>query len=252
MRINTAKQKMLQGKPSFGYHIGLGSPLAAEALAHSGIDFILLDRQHGSWGDDSAIAALVAMQSGSAIPMARVARNDYTLIGRLLDDGCMGIVVPMVHTREDAIAAADACRLPPVGTRSWGWGRARLYGDSYPDEVNEQIFVAVQIESAQAVKNCEAIMSVPGVDGCWTGPADLALSMGIDPRQQGQSEEHARALEKIIQACKNTGKIPGIAAGSPEEGKRRADQGFQYIVAGGDIGFLISGAKAGLKTLGLA
>lgn len=252
MRINTAKQKMLQGKPAFGYHIGLGSPLVAEMLAHCGIDFILLDRQHGSWGEDSAIAALVAMHSGSAIPMARVARNDYTLIGRLLDDGCMGIVVPMVHTREDAIAAADACRLPPVGTRSWGWGRARLYGDAYPDEVNEQIFVAVQIESAQAVENCEAIMSVPGVDGCWTGPADLALSMGIDPRKQGASEEHARALEKIIQACKNTGKIPGIAAGSPEEGKRRAEQGFQFIVAGGDGGFVLGGALAGLKVLGLA
>ena len=252
MRINTAKQKMLQGKPAFGYGLGLGSPIAAEALAHCGIDFLLLDRQHGSWGDDQAIQALVAMHSGTAIPMARVARNDYTLIGRLLDDGCMGIIVPMVHTPEDAKAAADACRLPPVGTRSWGWGRARLYGDDYPDTVNDQIFVAVQIESVQAVENCEAIMATPGVDGCWTGPADLALSMGVDPRKQGRSEEHARALEKIIQACKNTGTIPGIAAGSPSNGKQRAEQGFQFIVCGGDGGFLMDGALAGLKTLGLA
>src|SRR4051812_20690750 len=87
MRINTAKQKMLQGKPAFGYGLGLGTIVAAEALAHCGIDFLLLDRQHGSWGDDQAIAALVAMHSGTAIPMARVARNDYTLIGRLLDEG---------------------------------------------------------------------------------------------------------------------------------------------------------------------
>jgi len=251
MRINTAKQKMLKGEPSFGYAIGLGSPIAAEALANCGVDHIMLDRQHGSWGDDSAIAALVAMHGGSAIPMARVARNDYTLIGRLLDEGCMGIIVPMVHTVADAKAAADACRLPPVGTRSWGWGRARLYGDDYPDAVNDQIFVAVQIESKQAVANCEAIMATPGVDGCWTGPADLALSMGVDPRQQGQSEEHARALETIIQACKNTGKIPGIAAGSPEEGKRRADQGFQYIICGSDGGFMLAGAAAGLKYLGV-
>ena len=252
MRINTAKQKMLRGEPSFGYAIGLGSLIAAEALANCGIDHILLDRQHGSWGDDSAIAALVAMHGGTAIPMARVARNDYTLIGRLLDEGCMGIIVPMVHTPADAKAAADACRLPPVGTRSWGWGRARLYGDDYPDTVNDQIFVAVQIESVQAVENVEAIMATPGVDGCWTGPADLALSMGVDPRKQGESDQHARALETIVQACKNTGKIPGIAAGSPEEGKRRAEQGFQYIVCGGDGGFMMAGALAGLKTLGLA
>jgi len=112
--------------------------------------------------------------------------------------------------------------------------------------------VAVQIESIQAVENCEAIMSVPGVDGCWTGPADLALSMGIDPRRQAEDDRHARALEQIVQACKNTGKVPGIAAGSPEDGKRRAEQGFQYIVAGSDLGFMLAGAAAGLKTIGLS
>ena len=252
MRTNTAKQKMLAGKPAFGYALSLGSPLAAEALAHSGIDFILLDRQHGSFGDDSTIASLVAMAAAPAIPMARVARNDYTLIGRLLDEGMMGIVVPMVHTREDAEAASSACHLPPTGSRSWGWGRARLYGDDYPDTVSEQLFVAVQIESIQAVENCEAIMSTPGIDGCWTGPADLALSMGTDPRKQADDERHARALEKIVQACKDTGKVPGIACGSPEEGKRRVEQGFQYIVAGSDVGFMLAGAKAGLKTMGVA
>src|SRR5581483_1040190 len=102
MRTNTAKQKMLQGKPAFGYALALGSPIAAEALAQSGIDFILLDTQHGSFGPDSTIACFMAMAAGDAIPMARVARNDYTMIGRLLDEGALGIVVPMVHTAEEA------------------------------------------------------------------------------------------------------------------------------------------------------
>src|SRR3982751_6736501 len=168
MRTNTAKQKMLQGKPAFGYALALGSPLAAEALASTGIDFIMLDNQHGSFGPDSTIACFTAMAGGSAIPMARVARKDYTMIGRLLDEGALGIVVPMVHTVELAQAAADACRLPPVGTRSWGWGRASIFGADYPDTVNDQIFVAVQIESRLAVENVEAIMATPGVDGCWT------------------------------------------------------------------------------------
>ena len=252
MRTNNAKQKMLQGQPAFGYALGLGSALAAEALAHSGIDFILLDRQHGSFGEDSTIAALVAMSGAPATPMARVSRNDYTMIGRLLDDGMMGIIVPMVHTREDAEAAANACRLPPVGTRSWGWGRAALYGADYPDWVNDQMFVAVQIESAQAVENCEAIMSVPGVDACWTGPADLALSMGIDPRKQAEDERHARALEKILEACRNTGKAPGIACGSPEQAKSRADEGWRFLVAAGDLGLMMTAARDGLKTMGLA
>ena len=252
MRINEAKQKLLRGEPAFGYALGLGSPLAAEALAKCGIDFVMLDRQHGSWGEDSTIAALVAMSGGPAVPMARVSRNDYTMIGRLLDDGMLGIIVPMVHTREDAEAAANACRLPPVGTRSWGWGRAALYGDDYPDWVNDQMFVAVQIESAQAVENCEAIMSVPGIDACWTGPADLALSMGIDPRRQAEDERHARALEKIIQACKNTGKAPGIACGSPEQAKSRADEGWRLLVAAGDLGLMLTAARSGLKTMGIS
>ena len=102
MKVNTAKEKMKEGKPAFGYALSQGSPLNAEVLSNCGIDFLLLDRQHGSWGEDSTIAAFTAMASGSAVPMARVARNDYTMIGRLLDEGALGIIVPMVHTPEDA------------------------------------------------------------------------------------------------------------------------------------------------------
>jgi 4-hydroxy-2-oxoheptanedioate aldolase len=249
MRANTAKQQMAQGKPAFGYSLGLGSPLAAEALAQSGIDFILLDNQHGSFGPDSTIACLMAMASGSAIPMARVARNDYTMIGRLLDEGTLGIVIPMVHTVEEARAAAAACRLPPVGNRSWGWGRAARYGADYADRINDEVFVAVQLESIQAVENAEAIMSVPGVDGCWAGPADLALSMGIHPGRANDDERHARALERVVAACRNTGTIPGLSCGSPEEMVRRAAQGFQFVTGGSDMGFILEGAAAGITTL---
>lgn len=251
MRINHAKAKMLEGKPAYGYSLGLGSVVAAEALSNCGIDWILLDTQHGSWGQESIINAFIAMRSASAVPMTRVARNDYTLIGRLLDEGSMGIIVPMVNTVEDARAAADACRLPPVGKRSWGWGGAGHYGADYPDQINAQLFVAVQIESIQAVENCEAIMSVEGIDGCWAGPADMALSMGIDPRDAPNHDAHARALEQVVTACKNAGKAPGLACSTPEEAKRRADQGFQFLTAGGDAGFMLAGATEGHKTLGL-
>ncbi len=249
--VNTAKQKMLAGGPAFGYSIGLGSPLAAELLAYSGIDFILLETQHGSWGHDGAIAALAAMAGGSAVPMARVAKNDYFLIGKLLDQGAMGIVIPMVDTPEQAKAAADACRLPPRGNRSWGVGRARVFGADYADWVDDQMFVAVQIESATAVENAEAIMATPGVDGCWAGPADLGLSMGIHPRDHAKDERHGRALERIVAACHNTGKIPGLACGTAEEARLRVAEGFQYLTAGSDAGFLLSGAAAGLKAVGL-
>ncbi len=251
MQLNTAKQKMLEGKPAFGYSLGMGSALAAETLARCGIDFLLLETQHGSWGHDSAIAALMGMAGGTAIPMARVVKNEYFLIGKLLDQGTMGVIVPMVDTPEQAKAAADACRLPPRGTRSWGVGRARVFGDDYGEWIDDQLFVAVQLESIQAVDNAEAIMATPGVDGCWAGPADLALSMGIHPKDMANDDRHARALERVVQACRNTGKIPGLACASPEEAKRRAEQGFQFLTAGSDVGFMLAGARAGLQTLGL-
>jgi len=249
MKVNTAKQTMLAGKPAFGFSLGLGSSLAAEALADSGVDFVMLDRQHGSWGDDATIAALAAMRNGSAVPMARVLQNDFSLIGRLLDEGMMGIIIPMVNTAADAKKVADACHFPPKGQRSWGWGRARVYGGDYADWISEQLFVAVQLESAEAVENAEAILATPGIDGCWVGPSDLSLSLGFHPSEMDERAEHARALEKVLKACANTGKIPGIAGRSVADAVKRAEAGFQFITASSDIGFILSGAEAALKTL---
>jgi 4-hydroxy-2-oxoheptanedioate aldolase len=251
VQVNTAKQKMRAGQPAYGLGLGLGSPLAAELLSRSGIDWLLLDTQHGAWGHDGAIAALMAMGGGSATPMARVAKNDYFLIGKLLDQGALGIVVPMVDTPELARAAADACRLPPHGTRSWGVGRASIYGNDYFDWINEQVFVGIQIESIQAVERAEAIMATPGIDGCWAGPADLALSMGLDPRKAGDDDRHGQALEQILAACRNTGKVPGLACASPDEARRRAEHGWQFLTAGSDAGFMMGAVRTGLGVLGL-
>jgi 4-hydroxy-2-oxoheptanedioate aldolase len=181
--------------------------------------------------------------------MARVARNDYTLIGRLLDEGALGIVVPMVHTPEEARVAAEACRFPPDGTRSWGWGRAGRSGDDYGDVVNAQVFVAVQIESMEAVENSEAIMATPGVDGCWIGPSDLALSLGLHPSNAAGDERHEQAIAHVLDACRNTGKIPGFASYTPEEARLRAEQGFVFLTLGSDVEILLVGARAGVEQL---
>lgn len=252
MKTNKTREKLKAGKPAFGFGLGLASPIAAEALAATAIDFLMVDNQHGSFGPESTIACFMAIATGQATPMARVARNDYTMVGRLLDEGCMGIVFPMIHTAADAKQAADSSRLPPVGNRSWGWGRAARYGADYPDWVNEQVLVIVQIESIAAVENAEAILSTPGVDGCWLGPADMALSMGIDPRKAPTDDRHVKATERVLQACKNTGKAAGFACNSTEEARRRADAGWQFLTAGSDMGFVLGGAAGALKTLGVS
>lgn len=249
MKLNTAKQKMLRGEPTFGYSAKLGSPVAAELLGNAGVDFVMLDGQHGSWGNESVVQGITAVCATPAMPFARVIHNTYSEIARLLDAGVLGIIVPMIDTVEQARAVAAACRYPPVGERSFGWGRAIAYGDDYADWINEQLFVAVQIESVEALKNVEAIMATPGIDGCMTGPADLALSMGFHPRDAGKHDEHAQALERIVQACRDTGKIPGIDTGGagPESAPKRIEQGFIFVPMGSDAKFIMGGAAAGVK-----
>ena len=246
---NTAKQRMDAGEPVFGWSLGLGSPLAAERLAQTGVEFIMIDGQHGSFGSDSTIATLMAIVAGGATPMVRVASNDYTMIGRVLDDGALGVVVPMVHTAADAQRAADACRYPSMGTRSWGWARAAAYGDDYPDAINQEVFLAVQIESTQAVQNAEAILGTDGVDGCWIGPSDLTLSLGYRPGSDDGRKALAEAVDKIHSACEKAGKIAGYACGGPEEARAFADRGFRFLTAGSDVDFMISGAKQGMNVL---
>jgi 4-hydroxy-2-oxoheptanedioate aldolase len=247
---NTAKAIMQSGEPAFGWGLGLGSPLVAERMAQTGVDFLLVDAQHGSFSADSVLPLVfMAINAGGSVPMARVARNDYTLIGRLLDEGALGIVVPMVHTAADAKAAADACRFPTNGTRSWGWARAAAYGDDYPTAVDNEIFLAVQIESAEAVENAEAILGTEGVDGCWIGPSDLTLSLGYRPGSEDGKKALRAATDKVLEACAKTGKVPGYAGSSPTEGRELAERGFRYITAGSDAGFMISGARAGIKIL---
>jgi 4-hydroxy-2-oxoheptanedioate aldolase len=115
--------------------------------------------------------------------------------------------------------------------------------------INAQLFVAVQIESAEAVADAEAIMATPGVDGCWIGPGDLALSLGIHPRDVQGDERHEQAIARVLDACRNTGKIPGFAAYTPQEARLRAAQGFLFLTAGSDVEIMLTGARAGVHDL---
>lgn len=248
MRTNTAKTKLASGGVALGYMAKLGSPVAAEILSTSGVDVVSLDGQHGSWGPESLVQGLIAICAGPAVPMARVASNNYMLIGQLLDAGALGLIVPLVDTAEQARAAASAVRYPPTGDRSWGWGRASAYGEDYAARINDEFLLLVQIESVQAVANAEAILSVPGVDGCLVGPADLSLSMGFHPREALRREDHARMLERIVQACRDTGKVPGIDTGTPEPVALRVQQGFRFILVGADSRFLEGAVAAGVRT----
>lgn len=241
---------MLVGKPAIGAEVGLGSPLSAEIVSPMGFDFVLVDTQHGRWADEGAMLAFRGIALGSAVPMARVRRNDYGLIGRLLDMGSMGIVVPMVNTASDAEAAVFATRYPPIGGRSIGPFGAGFHGADYVEKANDEIFLAVQIETDEGAKNAEEIMAVDGIDGCWIGPGDLSRFMRLDLDTEEGRETHTATIRGIIEACRKTGKIPGISTGAAEDAQRWIDEGCLFVTAGADQGWVVDKARETLSYLG--
>jgi len=249
MRVNTAKRRMLEGNPAIGVEAELGSPLAGEILSLSGFDFVQVDNQHGTWNQESTMSAFRSICLGSAVPMARVQQNDFYAIGSLLDRGALGIVVPMVETVEQARAAAFAVRYPPRGGRSSGALGAQFHGSDYESWIDEEVFLAIQIESKLAVDHVEEIMAVEGIDGCFIGPVDLAKSMGVDLNTREGKEAHESAILKVLAACRKTNKIPGIWAGA-DNAQRRIEQGFLFLVVGGDHEFVVNGAQKVLRKLG--
>lgn len=250
MTVNLAKQRMLEGKPAIGATVGLGSPLSAELMSAAGFDFIVVDNQHGRWDDQSTMWAFRSIALGSAVPMARVRQNDYGAIGRLLDIGALGVIVPMVNSAAEAEAAAHATRYPPRGGRSSGPFGAEFWGQDYEQWIDDQVFLAVQIETIQAVEHAEEIMAVEGIDGCWIGPGDLAKTMGIDRTTAEGSEVHTVAIRRAIEACHKTNKIPGISMSTAEDCQRWIDEGCLFVTAGWDNGWVLEGAEQTLRKLG--
>jgi len=145
--------------------------------------------------------------------MARVQKNDFGVIGAMLDRGAKGIVAPLVNSVEEAKAAAYAVRYPPRGGRSFGPYGCASYGPDYAEWVDDEVFLAVQIESQQAVEHVEEIMAVPGVDGCWIGPVDLGRCLRLNLGRPSDVERHQAAVFRTLEACKAANKIPGIALG---------------------------------------
>lgn len=233
MRVNECKRRLLEGQSVIGIGSSLNSALVAETLSLAGFDFVLVDNQHGAWDDESNVAAFRSIALGAATPMIRVPCNDYYAIGRALDRGALGIIVPMVNSPDEAAEAVRAVRYPPLGGRSIGPFATSFLGADYIKRANVEVYLAVQIETATAAARAYEILSVEGVDGMWLGPNDLAATMGV----AFGSEAHLETIMKVYEACVKAGKVPGIA-GTPQSARSWLDRGFRFVTVGGEIGLL--------------
>jgi len=245
LKKNRVKELWREGKATVGTWLVLGSPIAAEIIAQMGFDWVVVDTEHGAIDIGTTQSIIQAILTTNTVPIVRVPWNDPMLIKRALDAGAYGLVIPMVNSREEAVRAVKASRYPPVGIRSYGGPRVRLYGGmDYFEHANEEILVIVQIEHIEAVNRAEEIISVEGIDGFFIGPSDLAISMGLKPGLDNTDPRHIEAVSKVLAAGKKHHVPGGIHVGSPEAVNERIAQGFQFIALSSDEGFLRGAASA--------
>jgi 4-hydroxy-2-oxoheptanedioate aldolase len=163
--------------------------------------------------------------------------------------GALGVVAPMVNSREQAEKAAQAAKYPPLGNRSKGGDLTYQYGDGYMQAANAETLMLVQVEHIRAVEAVKDILSVNGVDGCFMGQVDLALSMGLSDKNFADDSAHKAAIRKTLDQCSSLHKLAAYNAFSVEEAKERAKQGFRCITLRSEVDILLEASRGYLRDL---
>lgn len=217
----------------------------AEILARSGAAWLVLDAQHGLYDQGSIGTTLLALGSAPVPVFVRVADDSAAGIGRALDCGADGVIVPLIAGPEQAAAAADACRYPPKGGRSWG-PITSLLGRRAPDalQANATVMCAVMVETQAALRFVHQIAETDGVDMIFVGPFDLSLALGRDVDELLADGSAESPLSMVVAACAAAGIRSGTFAGTPARADRLARFGFTDIAVMTDAALLATAAAA--------
>ena len=251
------KQQMRDGSPKMGLFVNSHSPTVAEQLAHSGYDWLLVDTQHGPMNYEKLSAMLCAISSGGAKSMVRVAGyDDRAGIQQALDLGADGILVPYINTAEEAVQAVSCARYPTAGTRSVYFpqrctNKAGLLG--YVGNSNKNVIIALQVETADCIRNMEAIAAVPGVDLLFLGQNDLCMSMGLFETYEFPlmytSPELGAATDKLAAEAKKHNIILGVFLFGTSRVAEFLAKGFNFISVGNDLHHILTQATAYVKDM---
>jgi len=248
MRKNSVKEKWARGEVTYGAWLSIANSFSTEVMAHQGFDWICIDMQHGVIDYQVAVTMLQAIGTTPTIPIVRAPWNEQGIIGKMLDAGALGVIIPMVNSVEEAKAAVAACRYFPAGARSYGPTRAAYYaGADYFAQANTEVACIPMIETRQAVERLDDILAVPGIDAVYVGPADLSITLDLQPRMDNEGAfEEARL--RIAERCAAHGVTAGIHANAALAAKHAA-AGYRMITISGDIGAMAAGAARDLNTV---
>jgi 4-hydroxy-2-oxoheptanedioate aldolase len=245
--VRSLKTLWNEGGTALGAWISLREPILAEIAATSGYDYVCIDMQHGLSDYDVVLGMLQAMARTPTVPVVRVPWNEQGIIGRVLDAGAIGVIIPMVNSPEEARRAVEACRYAPEGTRSFGpLAVAARYGADYMSRPNELVTCIPMIETKQAVEAIDDILAVPGIDAVYIGPADLSITYGLPPGIDNADASFVGALETVVASCQRHGVVPGIHSSADLAAKRHAG-GFRLITVGFDAQPAMTALRADAK-----
>jgi 4-hydroxy-2-oxoheptanedioate aldolase len=236
VRANRLREIWAKGEAAVNGWASIPSAFATEVMAHQGFDSITIDMQHGITDYQVATTMLAAISTTNVVPLSRVPWNDPAWLGKIMDAGVYGVICPMINTPEQAETLVQSCKYPPRGYRSFGPARASLYGGAdYWQHADKELIVMPMIETAEALKNLDAILSVPGVDAVYVGPADLSFSLGCKPPRLDQTDQPVVEAQKmIVKACKSHGVVAGIHCGTAAYASKMIADGYQFVTLASD------------------
>jgi len=251
------KNQLRAGTPRFGLFVNSHSPTVAEQLAHSGYDWLLVDTQHGPMGYEQLSAMICGIGNGGAKSMVRVGGfADRPGIQQALDLGADGVLVPYINNADEARQAVSCARYPTVGTRSVyfpqrSMNKAGLLG--YAGNANDNIMVALQVETASCIENIAEIAAVPGVDILFLGQNDLCMSMGLYEKYEFPlmytSPELLEATNSLVAQANANGVILGLFLFGTGRVAEFLEKGFTFISIGNDLHHVLTQAGAYVKDL---
>lgn len=239
MRQNPVKRALARGELAVGTAIfEFCTPGAPRIAAAAGAEFGFIDTEHTGWSTDVVRVLVTAAQMAGLVPLVRPAGTVSHLLSQPLDVGAMGLVVPMVESREQAGRIVQFAKYPPEGSRGTAFGIAHddYRGGDVQEKMasaNSEVLLAAQIETASGLENVEEIAAVPGIDVLWVGQFDLTSSLGI--AGQFDHPTYLAALDAVAEAARRHGKAAGFMVTSPTDAELVLGKGYRAIAYSGDL-----------------
>ncbi len=232
--VTTLREHWEAGATTIGSWLTMPSTVSAEVVGAAGFHYACIDMQHGAIDYQMAVTMTQAIVLGGGHPIARVPWNEPGIIGKVLDAGIEGVIVPMVNSAEEAKSVVRAARYAPLGARSYGPVLTGLRRPNYFAWATTGIAVIPMIETVEALKHLDEILQVPGVDAVYVGPADLSISLGLRPTNNDGEAVFDDALAAVVSSCGKHGIVPGIHTTTQLVAKR-LEQGFRMVTVSNDM-----------------